>query len=91
MAGEVTTSVFKSGNSQAVRIPKEFKLDVDRVEIRRIGGNLVIIPSALTAMDAIELVTYDLPDGWADNLERPVDGEPSPLPEWGTGHVSAGH
>jgi len=32
-----TAKVFKSGNSQAVRIPKEFHLEADEVEMRRRG------------------------------------------------------
>ena len=32
---EVTTTVFRSGNSQAVRIPAAFTLDVDRVYIHQ--------------------------------------------------------
>jgi antitoxin VapB len=39
-----TAKVFKSGNSQAVRIPKEFHLDDDEVEIRRRGRALVLEP-----------------------------------------------
>ena len=38
------TRVFKSGNSQAVRIPREFQLDVDEVEIVRDGNALVLRP-----------------------------------------------
>lgn len=34
--------VFQSGNSQAVRLPKEFRLNVDRVEIFRRGNELVL-------------------------------------------------
>jgi len=34
--------VFKSGNSQAVRLPKEFRLNVDQVEIFRRGKELVL-------------------------------------------------
>lgn len=34
--------VFQSGNSQAVRLPKEFRLNVDRVEIFRRGNDLVL-------------------------------------------------
>jgi len=37
-----TAKVFKSGNSQAVRIPKEFHLEGDEVEIRRKGGSLIL-------------------------------------------------
>ncbi len=36
------TKVFKSGNSQAVRIPKEFQLDIEDVEILRQGDDLII-------------------------------------------------
>lgn len=37
--------VFMNGNSQAVRIPQEFRLDTSRVEIsRNTDGDLVIRP-----------------------------------------------
>lgn len=34
--------VFRSGNSQAVRLPKEFRLSVNRVEIFRRGEEIVL-------------------------------------------------
>ena len=41
----LTTRVFMNGNSQAVRIPAEFRLDTDRVRIsRNEQGDLVIHP-----------------------------------------------
>jgi antitoxin VapB len=41
----LTTRVFMNGNSQAVRIPAEFRLDTERVEIRRnADGDLVLHP-----------------------------------------------
>lgn len=36
--------VFQSGNSQAVRLPKEFRLSVDRVEITQEGDALILRP-----------------------------------------------
>ena len=36
--------VFTSGNSQAIRLPKQFRLDVKEVFIRWSGNNLVIMP-----------------------------------------------
>ncbi len=39
-----TARVFKSGNSQAVRIPKEFHLPGGEVEIRRQGDSLILRP-----------------------------------------------
>ncbi len=39
-----TAKVFKSGNSQAVRLPKEFRIDAREVYIKRNGGNLKLMP-----------------------------------------------
>lgn len=42
------TRVFMNGNSQAVRIPQEFRLDCQQVEIHRNAqGELVLRPIAL--------------------------------------------
>lgn len=41
----LTTRIFKNGNSQAVRIPQEFRIDATQVEIsRNANGDLVIHP-----------------------------------------------
>jgi antitoxin VapB len=37
-----TTKVFRSGNSQAVRIPRELQFDTDEVEIERRGEEIVL-------------------------------------------------
>lgn len=39
-----TAKVFNSGNSQAVRLPKEFRLADDEVFIKKAGDNLVLMP-----------------------------------------------
>lgn len=39
-----TAKVFKQGNSQAVRLPKEFRFQDDEVFIKRNGDNIVLIP-----------------------------------------------
>jgi antitoxin VapB len=57
----VTTRVFKSGNSQAVRIPKEFQLDVDEVEIFSRDGELVIRPKRKNLLEALDILA-SLPD-----------------------------
>ena len=36
--------VFRSGNSQAVRLPKDFRFDVDEVEVSREGDALILRP-----------------------------------------------
>jgi antitoxin VapB len=56
-----TTRVFKSGNSQAVRLPKEYQFDVDEVEIFRRDDEIVLRKKALNLGRAFELLAA-LPD-----------------------------
>jgi antitoxin VapB len=49
----VETTVFQSGNSQAIRIPKEFQFNTKRVEIFRQGKSIVLRPLATTAAEAL--------------------------------------
>ncbi len=36
--------LFKNGQSQAVRLPKEFRFEGKEVYIKRIGRNVILIP-----------------------------------------------
>lgn len=49
------TRVFKSGNSQAVRIPQEFQFDVNEVEIFRRGDELVLRKKQDNLSDVMDL------------------------------------
>ncbi|MCR4626777.1 MAG: type II toxin-antitoxin system VapB family antitoxin [Treponema sp.] len=40
----ICTKVFTSGNSQAVRIPKEFHIDCKELFIKKIGTSIVLFP-----------------------------------------------
>lgn len=51
------TKVFKSGNSQAVRLPKDFQLKTDEVEIYRRGNEIVIRELPGNLEKAFELLT----------------------------------
>lgn len=53
--------VFKSGNSQAVRLPKEFQLSCEEVEIFREGSMLVIRERPKNLAKAFELLS-PMPD-----------------------------
>lgn len=57
----ITTRVFKSGNSQAVRIPHEFQLDVEEVEIFRRGNELVLRKKPENLSDVLDILAA-LPD-----------------------------
>jgi antitoxin VapB len=53
--------VFWSGNSQAVRLPKQFWLMSDEVEIYRRGGEIVLREKPKSLARAFELLC-ELPD-----------------------------
>lgn len=38
------TRVFQSGNSQAVRLPKEYRFEEDEVVIKRVGDAVLLFP-----------------------------------------------
>ena len=51
-----TAKVFWTGRSQAVRLPKEFRFDTDKVSIRRQGDEVVLkpVPNDWAWLDAIQ-------------------------------------
>lgn len=67
-----TAKVFKSGNSQAVRIPREFKLASDEVEIRRSGDSLVLRPKSQSWEPLIESLAKFTDDFLADGRRQPA-------------------
>jgi len=72
------TRVFRSGNSQAVRLPKEFQFDVDEVEIFRRGEEIVLRKKPRNLTVAFELLA-SLPDDFMKDGRRdapPQEREP---------------
>ena len=39
-----TARLFRNGRSQAVRLPKEFRFEGDRVYVKRVGNAVVLLP-----------------------------------------------
>ncbi len=39
-----TAKIFKNGQSQAVRLPKEFRFEGKEVYIRRLGNSIILLP-----------------------------------------------
>lgn len=59
-----TARVFRSGNSQAVRLPKQFRLKSEEVEIFRRGEEIVLREKAGSMVRAFDLLA-DLPDDFS--------------------------
>lgn len=66
-----TAKVFRSGNSQAVRIPKEFHLEDDEVEIRRTGDSIVLRPKKRTWAALFESLDRFTEDFMAEGRNQP--------------------
>jgi len=55
------TKVFKCGNSQAVRLPREFRIASNEVEIFKRNGDIIVREIPKNLARAFELLT-NLPD-----------------------------
>ena len=67
------TKVFWSGNSQAVRIPKEFVIDADEVEIRKRGRTLLISPKVRSWAPLLESLDKFTDDFMTRRKQLPVE------------------
>ena len=63
-----TARVFKSGNSQAVRLPAKFRVKSKELEIFRRGDEIVLREPARGLARAFELLT-SLPDDFLEGRE----------------------
>ncbi len=71
MATRKKTRLFMSGNSQAVRIPREFQLEGDEVEIQRRGNTLVIRPKKQTWQTLTDSLAMFTDDFMEDGRQQP--------------------
>jgi len=70
-----TAKVFRSGNSQALRLPKEFRFKGKEVEIFRRGDEVVLREKDRTLARAFELIAslpddFDVPDRRTDYPQK---------------------
>jgi antitoxin VapB len=72
--------VFQSGNSQAIRLPKEFRLKVTEVELVRQGEDILIRqPKTVSLMDAYHALA-SMPDDFFEDGRK--DPPPEPIDGW---------
>lgn len=75
-----TAKVFMSGRSQAVRLPKEFRVDASELAIRKEGDSLVLTPingdwarffSLLQDFENVDSIERNQPD--SQQIRKPLD------------------
>lgn len=83
------TRIFKSGNSLAVRIPKELAfIDAGQeVDIERVGDTLVLRPLASTTLEDLLEVLAAFPRSFMAEGRLPEDQAPR---DWSTNPPDAG-
>ncbi len=74
-----TAKVFKSGNSQAVRLPKEYQFDVSEVEIFRRGDEVVLRKKPKDFTRVFQLLTEMSDDFMAEGRNQPEAQEREPF------------
>lgn len=70
----VLAKVFQNGRSQAIRIPKEFRVSTDEVYIDKIGDTLIVKPKKANKWDAFfeALERVDTHDFMVDRKQLPI-------------------
>ena len=66
-----TAKLFKNGESQAVRLPKEFRFQGTEVLIKRVGDAVVLLPAAGTWDTLVESLAK-FPDDFLVERSQPV-------------------
>jgi antitoxin VapB len=67
--------VFQSGNSQAVRLPKEFRFEGKEVEIFRRGDEVVLRERKHKGLEGAFEIIANLPDDVFDDIDDPPPQE----------------
>lgn len=73
-----TTRLFRNGNSQAVRIPREFAISGTEVFIRRVGQGVLIVPSG-DPWAVFSAALDQFTDDFLEQRDQPVAPEREPL------------
>ncbi len=74
-----TAKIFKSGNSQAVLLPKDFQFDVPEVQIYRRGDEVVLKKKPQDLSRVFELLTELSDDFMVNGREQPPLQERDPF------------
>jgi antitoxin VapB len=69
-----SAKLFKNGESQAVRLPKEFRFSGDEVFIKRVGNAVVLLPKARSWDTLLESLEKFPPD-FMSNREQPAEAD----------------
>ena len=71
-----TAKLFYSGNSQAVRLPREFRFAEDRVDIKRLGSVIILLPFGdpwRSLLEGLDLFSADFMEARSPGRDRDAE------------------
>ena len=71
----VTAKIFNSGNSQAVRLPKEYRFNTEEVRIQKVGESIILYPKEKALNTFIEGLNSFTDDFLSKGREQQVTKE----------------
>ena len=74
-----TAKLFRNGDSQAVRLPKEFRFEGTEVLIKRVGSAVVLLPKARSWDTLVDSLGKFSPDFMATRDQPAAPDEREPL------------
>ena len=73
MAKVTVAKLFWNGRTQAVRLPQEYRFEGDRVEIRRVGRGVLLLPVMASAVEWFGAMDAAAPEPFM------LEGRPQPV------------
>lgn len=70
-----TAKLFRNGDSQAVRLPKEFRFEGTEVLIKRMGSAVVLLPRS-RSWDTLVDSLAKFPADFLESREQPESADP---------------
>jgi antitoxin VapB len=77
-----TAKIFRTGRSQAVRLPKEYRFEGDEVYIRRVGNTVVLQPKDKTWDDVLHALALFEPGTFPDRAQPRAQQRRPALEAW---------
>jgi len=73
-----TAKLFQNGQSQAVRLPKEFRFDGEEVQITKLGNGVLLLPTGHT-WDTLFQSLDKFTDDFLESRSQPMRDDRSDL------------
>jgi antitoxin VapB len=68
-----TAKLFQSGNSQAIRLPKAYRLPGKKVYLKRMGNAIIVLPENQAWQPLLESLSEFDEDFMANRAQPPVE------------------